>query len=102
MRWKQARLQAEAELQRRLDTNRLKAIYPDDGPLRRGLYSKHLAFFKAGAAHMERAAIAANRVGKTWGIGGYETAVHLTGDYPTWWEGRRFTGPVDVWAAGDT
>ena len=102
VRWKQARLQAEAELQRRHDTNRLKQIYPDDGPLRRELYPKHLAFFKAGAAHMERAAIAANRVGKTWGLGGYETAVHLTGDYPSWWEGRRFTGPVDVWAAGDT
>src|SRR6185369_8639091 len=102
VRWKSARLQAEAELKRRHDTSRLKQIYPDDGPLRRELYPKHLAFFKAGAAHMERAAIAANRVGKTWGLGGYETAVHLTGDYPPWWEGRRFTGPVDVWAAGDT
>jgi phage terminase large subunit-like protein len=49
-----------------------------------------------------RAAIAANRVGKTWGIGGYECVVHLTGDYPAWWEGRRFNHPVDVWAAGDT
>src|SRR6185436_10338238 len=99
--WRSARLQAEAQLKRLHDTSRLKQIYPDDGPLRRELYPKHLAFFKAGAAHMERAAIAANRVGKTWGLGGYETAVHLTGDYPPWWEGRRFTGPVDVGAAGD-
>ncbi len=51
---------------------------------------------------MERACIAANRVGKTWGIGGYETALHLTGDYPDWWVGRRFNEPVDAWAAGDT
>lgn len=51
---------------------------------------------------MERAAIAANRVGKTWGIGGYEVALHLTGEYPEWWEGHRFDHPVDVWAAGDT
>lgn len=51
---------------------------------------------------MERAAIAANRVGKTWGIGGYEAALHLTGAYPDWWEGRRFDHPVEVWAAGDT
>ena len=51
---------------------------------------------------MERAAIAANRVGKTWGIGGYETALHLTGEYPDWWDGRRFEHPVEVWAAGDT
>ena len=51
---------------------------------------------------MERAAIAANRVGKTWGLGGYETALHLTGLYPEWWEGRRFETPIDWWAAGDT
>jgi phage terminase large subunit-like protein len=90
------------EAQRRHDTNRIADVYPDEGPLRRELYPKHIAFFKAGATHMERAAIAANRVGKTWGIGGYETTVHLTGDYPPWWEGRRFESPVDVWAAGDT
>ena len=30
----------------------------------------------------ERAMMAANRVGKTWGAGGYETALHLTGRYP--------------------
>src|SRR4029079_9630517 len=90
------------EAQRRRDTNRIADSYPDEGPLRRELYPKHIAFFKAGATHMERAAIAANRVGKTWGIGGYETALHLTGDYPPWWEGRRFDSPVDVWAAGDT
>ena len=90
------------EAERRRHTNRIADIYPDEGPLRRELYPKHIAFFKAGATHMERAAIAANRVGKTWGIGGYETALHLTGDYPKWWEGRRFNAPVDVWAAGDT
>jgi hypothetical protein len=51
---------------------------------------------------MERAAIAANRVGKTWGIGGFETTLHLTGDYPEWWEGRRFDHPIEAWVAGDT
>lgn len=77
-------------------------MYPDEGPLRRELYVKHLQFFKAGHDHMERACIAANRVGKTWGIGGYETTLHLTGEYPEWWDGRRFDEPVDCWAAGDT
>ncbi len=38
----------------------------------------------------------------TWGIGGYETALHLTGEYPDWWPGRRFDSPIDAWAAGDT
>lgn len=46
--------------------------------------------------------MAANRVGKTWGVGGYETAVHLTGQYPDWWPGRRFDHPTEWWAAGDT
>ena len=28
--------------------------------------------------------------------------LHLTGAYPDWWVGHRFTGPIEVWAAGDT
>lgn len=46
--------------------------------------------------------MAGNRTGKTYGVGGYETALHLTGLYPDWWPGRRFDHPVEVWAAGDT
>lgn len=46
--------------------------------------------------------IAANRVGKTEGAGGYEIALHLTGEYPEWWEGRRFANPVEAWAANDS
>jgi phage terminase large subunit-like protein len=85
-----------------LTQTKLFQLYPEAGPLRRELYPKHLNFFRAGVDQMERAAIAANRVGKTWGIGGYETALHLTGEYPGWWEGRRFDHPIDAWAAGDT
>lgn len=43
-----------------------------------------------------------NRVGKTLGMGGYETALHLTGEYPPWWEGRRFESPIEGWVAGKT
>jgi phage terminase large subunit-like protein len=46
--------------------------------------------------------MAANRIGKTEGAGGYETTLHLTGLYPDWWEGRRFDKPVQWWAAGKT
>ena len=46
--------------------------------------------------------LAANRVGKTEGVGGYELTLHLTGQYPEWWQGRRFSHPVSAWAAGDT
>jgi hypothetical protein len=36
------------------------------------------------------------------GIGGFETTLHLTGDYPEWWEGRRFDHPIEAWVAGET
>jgi phage terminase large subunit-like protein len=83
-----------------LARTKLFRLYPDTGPLRRGLYPKHLQFFAA--PFQERCMMAANRVGKTWGVGGFETALHLTGEYPDWWEGRRFDHPIEVWAAGDT
>lgn len=38
----------------------------------------------------------------TFGAGGYEAACHLTGEYPRWWKGRRFTNPIRAWAAGKT
>src|SRR5690349_12204088 len=82
--------------------NKIRNYYRDDGPLRRELYQKHVEFFAAGAKHNERLAIAANRVGKSEGIGAYETTLHLTGLYPDWWPGRRFDHPVDWWAAGKT
>jgi phage terminase large subunit-like protein len=78
---------------------RFEMLYPDRGPLRREFYSKHLAFFAAGATCMERCLIAANRVGKTTGAA-YELTCHLTQRYPRWWVGRRFERPITAWAAG--
>jgi phage terminase large subunit-like protein len=88
------------EKERRRSRRRIDTYYPDSGPLRRELYPKHMAFFRAGVEHRERLMLAANRVGKTEGIGGYETAMHLTGQYPHWWSGRRFERPIHAWAAG--
>lgn len=90
------------EKERRKKTRKLLSYYPNEGPLRRELYKKHLQFFKAGADKKERLFMAANRIGKTEGAGGYEMALHLTGLYPEWWEGKRFDRPVSAWAAGDT
>ncbi len=90
------------ELERRKARKRLWTYFPDTGPLRRELYPQHLAFFKMGAQTSTRCFMAANRVGKTEGGGGYETALHLTGRYPDWWEGKRFSRAIDAWAAGDT
>lgn len=81
---------------------RLLSFYPDEGPLRRELYPRHLQFFRGGKDHRERLMMAANRIGKTEGIGGYETALHLTGQYPPWWEGRRFNHGIRAWASGKT
>jgi phage terminase large subunit-like protein len=90
------------EMERRKSRRKIFDLYPENGPLRRELYAKHMAFFHGGIEHMERCMMAANRVGKTWGVGGYETTLHLTGKYPEWWTGRRFNHPVGAWVAGDT
>ncbi len=95
-------LQLTEQLRRIDDRRKLYGYYPDTGPLRRELYPKHLEFFAAGAREKERCMLAANRIGKTEGIGGYELTLHLTGDYPAWWIGRRFDRPIKAWAAGDT
>jgi len=76
-------------------------MFADAGPSRRELYPKQIEFFRAGLAYKERLFMAANRVGKTV-AGGYEAACHLTGRYPSWWEGRRFEQPTDGWASGTT
>lgn len=88
--------------QRLTEREKLYSYYPDTGPLRRELYVKHCEFFAAGATEKERCMLAANRVGKTEGVGGYEVTLHLTGEYPAWWTGRRFDRPTKWWAAGDT
>lgn len=90
------------EKDRRVRGRKLWTYYPDEGPLRRELYAKHMAFFEAGLHHTERAAMAANRVGKTEGLGAYEVALHLTGLYPDWWPGRRFSKAVNTLCGGDT
>ncbi len=90
------------EQARRASRRKLLTYFPETGPLRRDLYAKHCEFFAAGTTHRERLMLAANRVGKTEGVGGYELTVHLTGQYPPWWVGRRFDHPIKAWACGDT
>jgi len=90
------------EKERRKKGRFIDTLYPAEGDFRRELYPKHMEFFAAGAEYRERLFVAANRVGKTLAGGGYETALHLTGDYPDWWIGRRFDKPINCWVAGDT
>lgn len=104
------------EDRRREARRHIWSLYPDTGPLRRELYPRHMEFFKAGgrhepmigcpkdcdgSPHQERGFIAANRIGKSKGAGGYETTLHLIGQYPDWWPGYRFDRPITAWAAGE-
>lgn len=90
------------ELERRKSGRKLDTFYPDTGPLRRQLYPKHMEFFRLGKTKRERLFLAGNRTGKTEGGGGFELVCHLTGRYPKWWAGRRFSRANNWWAAGDT
>lgn len=64
-------------------------------------YPKQKLFFDLGAIKRERLFMAGNQVGKSES-GAFETAVHLTGEYPDWWAGKRFSHPVKGWMAGET
>lgn len=88
--------------EQRAGQRKLFDYYPETGPLRRELYPKHMEFFKAGGNYRERCFMAANRIGKTEGAGGYETTLHLTGQYPIWWNGKVFPNPTRFWAGGKT
>jgi phage terminase large subunit-like protein len=80
---------------------KLRTRFPDEGPCRRELYPRHLEFLEAGKTFRERLFMAGNRTGKTE-TGAYELACHLTGQYPDWWQGKRFSEPVHAWACGTT
>lgn len=64
-------------------------------------YPWQMEFHNSGVDHTERMLMAANRVGKTFS-GGAEVAYHMTGEYPDWWEGRKFDHPVLVWTGSPT
>ncbi len=64
-------------------------------------YPKQQEFHNLGETKRERAFFAGNQLGKTLSLG-HEIAFHLTGVYPDWWKGRKFTKPIEAWAAGVT
>jgi hypothetical protein len=45
--------------------------------------------------------MAANQSGKSY-AGGMEAAMHATGIYPSWWEGKRLDEPTIGWVCGQT
>jgi hypothetical protein len=64
-------------------------------------YPKQAAFHAAGSKHRERLLMAGNQLGKTL-AGAMETAIHATGRYFDWWQGKRFDKPTVSWVAGTT
>lgn len=90
----------EFELDRRRK-NKLASIYPDTGPYRRELYPKHMEVIRATRDYAEVGFVAGNRVGKSV-LGSFIMAVHLTGRYPKWWDGRRFKTTGNYWACGNS
>lgn len=85
----------EAEVRRQLDRRKLYLYKP---------YPKQLQFHNStmsipDSIVSERLLMAGNQLGKTLSAGA-ETAMHLTGEYPAWFGGRRFKEPVQAWAGG--
>jgi len=64
-------------------------------------HEKQRKFHDAGLKAKERLFLAGNRTGKTY-CGIVESAMHLTGNYPQWWQGKRFSRPIKAWAASVT
>jgi len=77
-------------VQEDMKTNQLRYFRPFDHQLR---------FFETGQSD-RRGILAANRIGKTVSTC-YETAMHLTGQYPAWWQGKRFAKPITAMVAGE-
>lgn len=61
-------------------------------------YAKQAEFHTMGAEKRERMLSAGNQLGKTLSAAN-EVAMHLTGRYPDWWQGKRFTRGNN-WLAG--
>lgn len=88
--------QIAKELQRRKRTNLLKDYSP---------YPKQIEFHNRktplGTVARECLFMAGNQLGKTY-AGAAESAMHLTGLYPDWWGGKRFTKPITMLAGSES
>ena len=92
-------LQLRDVLDKRESRRAIDKFFGIAGDNNRFEYPKQLQFFKSGADYHQRCFIAANRVGKTLSMG-CELVWHVTGQYPSWWEGKRFESANEWWVCG--
>lgn len=85
-------MELAAEIERRQRTSILRRYRP---------YSKQIEFHRAGSQYRERLFMAGNQLGKTL-AGAAEAAMHLTGRYPDWWQGKRFDKPITMLAGSES
>jgi phage terminase large subunit-like protein len=90
-------LELISQLERRRETNRIDYYKPY--PWQQKFHNA--VGHKTEKPAVEKAAICANQIGKTWSAAS-EVAFHLTGIYPDWYRGVRFHTPVDWIVAGVT
>jgi hypothetical protein len=64
-------------------------------------YTPQLKFFADGAKYGQRLIRGGNQVGKSFACA-FEASLHMTGQYPDWWIGRKFTKPTRGWIVGVT
>jgi phage terminase large subunit-like protein len=93
--------QSEIESRKHAKLKRLDELRNTYGMLLYKPYAKQREFHANGLTYRERLLMAGNKLGKTYSAG-FETAFHLTGEYPDWWTGYRFTKQNRWWGGSVT
>ena len=73
--------------------------FTDTGNNSRNKYPKHMELMRAGRHHRIRAFVGGNGTGKSLWLA-LESYFHLSGRYPAWWEGHKFTNSINAWLCG--
>jgi phage terminase large subunit-like protein len=88
-------------LKERYRTRYIEFLFPEEGKYSRKAYKGAMEFFKAGADHGLRMLGGCNGSGKSFN-GAFELVLHLTGEYPDWWEGKRQACPHHWWIVSES
>lgn len=84
-----------------LERHKYKYMYRDWSPTQTGFYDWQMRYIDESATKGTICLCAGNQVGKT-SVGAYVDAIHLLGDYPDDWKGRKFEHAPVCWLLGVT